>query len=341
MITLRCPVIRSTLLWCGFMIAVAAYEQIVLGWHFAREEAPIHDGWHWMRTAGIAVLSFLLVASLAQSQVRREQVSVRAGALVFAVALLSLAAIALLAASPGVFAQIGAEDSTIEWLSAVLLFGAAGLMGWRLRDRTRRQPAHGQRWVPMVVGLGFAALFALMAFEEVSWFQRQIGFATPEAIAARNWQGEFNLHNFHTDITELALYSGTGAFLLLLPLLRESDVARWPMVRVVAPFLPDRTVAAVSAPMLVFTYSHWTLLPVQAAFWTGLAVCVAFARSSATLRETLLWSALAIWVGMGQLTMLALGPTKLMVFDSSEYRELFMSIGLAMYAFRQSRTCSA
>ena len=66
MIALRCPVIRSTLLWCGFMIAVAAYEQIVLGWHFAREEAPIHDGWHWMRTAGIAVLSFLLVASLAQ-----------------------------------------------------------------------------------------------------------------------------------------------------------------------------------------------------------------------------------------------------------------------------------
>ena len=221
MITLRCPVIRSTLLWCGFMIAVAAYEQIVLGWHFAREEAPIHDGWHWMRTAGIAVLSFLLVASLAQSQVRREQVSVRAGALVFAVALLSLAAIALLAASPGAFAQIGAEDSTIEWLSAVLLFGAAGLMGWRLRDRTRRQPAHGQSWVPMVVGLGFAALFALMALEEVSWFQRQIGFATPEAIAARNWQGEFNLHNFHTDITELALYSGTGAFLLLLPLLRR------------------------------------------------------------------------------------------------------------------------
>jgi len=30
-----------------------------------------------------------------------------------------------------------------------------------------------------------------------------------------------------------------------------------------------------------------------------------------------------------------------MVFDSSEYRELFTSIGLAMYAFRQSRTCSA
>ena len=79
----------------------------------------------------------------------------------------------------------------------------------------------------------------------------------------------------------------------------------------------------------------------QAAFWTGLAVCAAFARSSATRRETLLWSALAIWVGMGQLTMLALGPTKLMVFDSSEYRELFTSIGLAMYAFRQSRTCSA
>ncbi|MBL4719383.1 MAG: hypothetical protein JKZ02_13245, partial [Erythrobacter sp.] len=141
--------------------------------------------------------------------------------------------------------------------------------------------------------------------------------------------------------TELALYSGTGIFLMLLPLLRESEVARWPLVRVLAPFLPDRTVAAVSAPMLVFTYSHWTLLPVQAAFWIGLAVCIAFARSSITRHGTVLWSTLAVWVAAGQLFMLAFGHTMVMIFDSSEYRELFISIGLAVYAFRQSRARDA
>jgi hypothetical protein len=39
--------------------------------------------------------------------------------------------------------------------------------------------------------------------------------------------------------------------------------------------------------------------------------------------------------------MLAFGHTMVMIFDSSEYRELFISIGLAVYAFRQSRVRDA
>jgi hypothetical protein len=320
---------------------MAAYEQSVFDWHFAREEVPVHDGWHWARRLATAGLSFLLVAALAKARIHSERIGGGALVLAWSVTLLSVAGEALLGISPAAFARVGAEDSAIEWLSALLLFGAAGFMALRLQTVLRLTPAHGPRWIPVVIAAGFTALFALMALEEVSWFQRQIGFDTPEAVAARNWQGEFNLHNFHTDITELALYSGTGIFLMLLPLLRGSEVARWPLVRVLAPFLPDRTVAAVSAPMLVFTYSHWTLLPVQAAFWIGLGVCIAFARSSITRHGTVLWSTLAVWVAAGQLFMLAFGHTMVMIFDSSEYRELFISIGLAAYAFRQSRARDA
>ena len=334
-------ILGSAILWLGFMAGMAAYEQSVFDWHFTREEMPVHDGWHWARRLVTAGLSFLLVAALARARIRSERIGGGALVLAWSVTLLSVAGEALLGISPAAFARVGAEDSAIEWLSAMLLFGAAGLMALRLRTLLRLTPAHGPRWIPVVIAAGFTALFALMALEEVSWFQRQIGFDTPEAVAARNWQGEFNLHNFHTDITELALYSGTGIFLMLLPLLRESEVARWPLVRVLAPFLPDRTVAAVSAPMLVFTYSHWTLLPVQAAFWIGLAVCIAFARSSVTRHGTVLWSTLAVWVAAGQLFMLAFGHTMVMIFDSSEYRELFISIGLVVYAFRQSRARDA
>lgn len=334
-------ILTSAIIWFGFLVGMAAYEQSVFNWHFAREEVPVHDGWHWARRLVTAGLSFLLVAALAQACVRSERIGGGALVLAWSVTLLSVAGEALLGISPAAFARVGAEDSAIEWLSALLLFGAAGLMALRARTVLRLTPAHGPRWIPVVIAAGFTALFALMALEEVSWFQRQIGFDTPEAVAARNWQGEFNLHNFHTDITELALYSGTGIFLMLLPLLRESEVTRWPLVRVLAPFLPDRTVAAVSAPMLVFTYSHWTLLPVQAAFWIGLGVCIAFARSSITRHGTVLWSTLAVWVAAGQLFMLAFGHTMVMIFDSSEYRELFISIGLAVYAFRQSRARDA
>ena len=55
-------------------------------------------------------------------------------------------------------------------------------------------------------------------------------------------------------------------------------------------------------------------------------------------RERALWIGLAVWIAIGQLIHLLLGPTMLMMFDSSEYRELFLSLGLAAYAFRQWQT---
>ena len=63
-------ILTSAILWLGFMAGVAAYEQSVFDWHFAREEAPVHDGWHWARRLVTAGLSFLLVAALAQARGR-------------------------------------------------------------------------------------------------------------------------------------------------------------------------------------------------------------------------------------------------------------------------------
>lgn len=323
----------------ALQLAVMAYEQAAFGWPFAREEEPLHDGWHWLRLAGNAALSAMLVAALARANHRRERMGGQALAIAAVTAALSIAALSLLGASPEAYARLSAEDGPIEWLSALLLLGASGAMAARLRTLLRNKPASPHRSLHLLGAAGFAVLFFLMAGEEVSWFQRQIGFDTPESVAARNWQGEFNFHNFHTDITELLLYAGTGLFLVLLPLLRESEAARWPMLRPVAAFFPDRSVAAISVPMLVFTYSHWTLLPVQAASWFGLFVCLAFARSAATPPERMLWHALALWLVLGQtLQLFWLGPTMVNIYDSSEYRELFIAFGLAAYGWRQWQT---
>lgn len=322
----------------GFQIGMMAYEQLAFGWPFAREEAPLHSGWHWMRRGISAALCAALVLALARPGLRAEPLSHGARRLTRLVVALTVAATILLAASPRIYALVGAEDGAIEWFSALLLFGASGFMAARFLNLWRADRALPYRRLHLLGAAGFALLFLLMGGEEVSWFQRQIGFDTPESVAARNWQGEFNLHNFQTDLTELVLYSGTGLFLMLLPLIRESDAARWPFVQPFAALLPDRTMAAISAPMLVFTYSHWTLLPVQAAFWIGLFACIAFAGSAVATRERALWIGLAVWIAIGQLIHLLLGPTMLMMFDSSEYRELFLSLGLAAYAFRQWQT---
>ncbi|WP_421990571.1 hypothetical protein [Qipengyuania sp.] len=325
-------------LLAAFLLGMMAYEQLAFGWPFAREESPLHTGWHWLRRSVNAVLCAALVISLARVRRHGEPLSPGALTLAWLVAALTAVATLLLVASPAAYARVGAEDSAIEWLSALLLFVAATAMAKRFLDLRRTDPATPFRRLHLLGAAGFALLFLLMGGEEVSWFQRQIGFATPDSVAARNWQGEFNLHNFQTDLTELVLYAGTGLFLMLLPLVRESALVRWPIVRPFAAFLPDRTVAAISAPMLVFTYSHWTLLPVQAAFWIGLFACIAFARSAASTRERALWSVFALWVALGQLLHLLLGHTMVMMYDSSEYRELFLCFGLAAYAFRQWRT---
>lgn len=82
------------------------------------------------------------------------------------------------------------ETGLVESATVVFLVGgiACALRCWRLRARVRWR------------GFGPAALvFALGLFffagEEASWGQHWLGFDTPAAIAARNDQGEFNLHN--------------------------------------------------------------------------------------------------------------------------------------------------
>ncbi|WP_370179364.1 hypothetical protein [Alteriqipengyuania sp.] len=316
-----------------YLIGMSAFEQAFFGWHFAREEVPLHDEWHWFRRSVNAVLCLAMVAALWRTGLRPEPVSAGARRVSWAIAALSVAAAGLLLASPVAYARVGAEDSAIEWLSALLLIFASTLMALSLRKELRSTPkSHRLR------ALGAAALcflFFVMAGEEVSWLQRQIGFDAPESVAARNWQGEFNLHNFQTDIAELALYAGTGIFLMFIPLLRESALGRWPAFRAIFPLLPTRTVAALSAPMLIFTYSHWTLLPVQAAFWIGLAACFAFAATAASRGEKILWCALTSWVVLAQVLHLVWGDTMVMPYDSTEYRELFIAIGLAGYGWQQ------
>ncbi|WP_370033135.1 hypothetical protein [Qipengyuania mesophila] len=333
-------VIVAAAVLLALFAGLAIYEFAAFGWHFAREEVPGTSAWHWLRTLLIALASLGLVTSLSRMPIVERssaQVGGRATLLAYGIALLAVGATLVLVADPRLYQRMSAEDSAIEWSTALSLFLACGFMVLRQRQLMREPIGTPWRWLHVLLGLGFIALFFLMGMEEVSWFQRQIGFATPASVAAENWQGEFNLHNLQTDITELALYSATGVFLMLLPLVRER-LATWPLVVPLLPLLPDRTVAALSAPMLVFTYSHWDLPPVQAAFWTGLFACLLFARSSGARGERLLWSLLVALVAIGQIIHLALGHTMLAIYDSSEYRELFIAIGLAAYAFRQWRT---
>jgi hypothetical protein len=77
------------------------------------------------------------------------------------------------------------ENLTVASLLAALV---CALLAWRRRARVRWR-LFGPAMLVVAAGLFF------FAGEEASWGQHWFGFAPPEEIAARNDQGEFNLHN--------------------------------------------------------------------------------------------------------------------------------------------------
>lgn len=82
------------------------------------------------------------------------------------------------------------ELGLVENLTVAFLLGAlvCAVLCYRLRARVRWR-FFGAATLVVVAGLFF------FAGEEASWGQHWFGFAPPESIAARNDQGEFNLHN--------------------------------------------------------------------------------------------------------------------------------------------------
>lgn len=82
------------------------------------------------------------------------------------------------------------EFGTVENLTVLFLLVAV-VSAWRL---WRARGAVRSRWFgPFALAMGLGCAF--FAGEELSWGQHLLGFEPPEAIAARNDQGEFNIHN--------------------------------------------------------------------------------------------------------------------------------------------------
>jgi hypothetical protein len=186
-------------------------------------------------------------------------------------------------------------------------------------------------------------LLLVMAMEEISWGQRLLGFATPKAIAAANWQGEFNFHNLQTDMSEAAYYSASALFLGFVPLLRDllpSQVAGQPWVKLV----PTRTVALVSAPIHMLSYGQWNLVPVQLATFLALFALFAWARAASARGRYAECTALLALAGAmiaGQGVVLWLGANMIDVPDASEYKEFFLAAGFACYGLAVSAALRA
>lgn len=96
----------------------------------------------------------------------------------------------LYAVDPSAYKTLISEDGHVEDMQA-LLYLSAGLLG----VLTAWMAYQVKRWRLVGLMVIFAVGCGFVAGEEVSWGQRFLGYETPAAIAERNMQEEFTLHN--------------------------------------------------------------------------------------------------------------------------------------------------
>lgn len=84
------------------------------------------------------------------------------------------------------------EDGIVEWMQFLCFAATSGLLAFLAVEQWQRTP---KITLQLLAFVGLAALVALAALEEVSWFQRILHLATPEYFLSHNRQSETNLHN--------------------------------------------------------------------------------------------------------------------------------------------------
>lgn len=84
------------------------------------------------------------------------------------------------------------EDAWVEWLQFACFAMLSLLLACMAVHLWKRRTGAG---LDALVLAGVAAVVALAALEEISWFQRVLNVETPDFFRANNRQGETNLHN--------------------------------------------------------------------------------------------------------------------------------------------------
>lgn len=169
-------------------------------------------------------------------------------------------ALGLLAAGadPAPLSNLLSEDRLAEWMQFLSFSVIAVLIGFVAVDRARRGPFLRLE----VIGLfGVAALVALAALEEISWFQRVLAVESPDFFRQHNKQAETNLHNLamggaslHKVVLLKLIFIVGITHNLILPLLARSRPGIRRFVESLGLYLPPLSASLVY--LLLVALSH-------------------------------------------------------------------------------------
>ncbi|MBF0186622.1 MAG: hypothetical protein HQL50_01720 [Magnetococcales bacterium] len=223
---------------------------------------------------------------------------------------------------PRTFSHNSLEDRFIENISAGLCFTTA-LIHFMLAKRQFTSSAR-------TLFLLFSVVMFLIGMEEISWFQRILDVETPELFSS-NMQNEMNIHNFYTTTSEYLYYTGAFVSLVLLPFVADGIRGRYPN-GLISCVLPDRFILSLGVISLQLNYDTWNALITQFCSFSGLFIILYWLRTARGTPEKI--AILFIMLGMvtAQVLFLIHGHTLHWISVLTEYKELFITVGLLFHA---------
>jgi hypothetical protein len=331
------------LLFAAVFGGLSLYERTVLGeYRLGIGSAPYYTPYYLGRLLVAFLLSLVFVAGvyrLSEPEAPLHVARLPAGKRTAAWVMLAVATVCLLlfGVSPQLFYEIAVEDRPLEWASALLPLASSLAFAYAFYRILVTDQRDTRRSVSLVLAALFAITLFVIGMEEISWMQRLFNIETPAAFAG-NQQQEMNLHNMHSilfgNAHKLAMIFG----LIVLPFLVDT-APKNALFDSIRDFLPGRFVLIVSAPFMAFNYNGWNMFLTPLTVALAVLILLYYARAAhdrGDRAERRLFRALAAFVVIAQTLFLAAGHTFVRTWDTSEYGELFMAIGLALFTWQST-----
>jgi|GEM_PF-1082397 len=321
-------------------VGLSLYERSVLGeYRLGIGNAPYYTPYYLGRLTIAAILALALVVGIERlsdiaGPIHCARLHVNKRRVAWVVLAAAVASTVLFLVSPTLFYEVALEDKPLEWASALLPLASSMAFAYAFWRILSSEQHDSQRTVSLVLAALFAVTLFVIGMEEISWMQRVFGIETP-GIFAGNQQQEMNLHNMHSILFGNAHKMAMIFGLILLPFLVET-APKNALLDALRDFLPGRFVLIVSAPFMAFNYNGWNLFLTPLTVALAVFILLAHARIAGERGdwgERRLFRALAAFVVVAQGLFLALGERFVRTWDTSEYGEMFMALGLALFSW--------
>lgn len=248
---------------------------------------------------------------------------------IIGIQLLSMFILCLFFYSSSIFNAVSLEDSILEWSSFLAWFSGCIVF---LITLVKLPKAYHSKKMTSFFLVGLVVVFFILAMEEVSWFQRILGIRRSMFIFRWNEQGEINIHNFATNLSEVTFYFGSFLLMVVIPFIcilfcNQYQNYSWYV------FIPRPFMIIIGAFACAYNFDMWNIIFTQIAFWGALIITVVIFLFSQKRRDKLLALVSAIILVVSQVSFLLNGQIFVLnIFVITEYKEFLIALGALIYA---------